>query len=146
MLIATEKAAIAAYSWLGKDNKHMADQAAVSAMRKQLNLTNFHGTIKIGEGERDKAPMLSIGEIVGNQKGIRLDIALDPLEGTSMCAKGESGSLSVLAIARPNTILHSPDVYMDKLITSSDIEPSSIDLNKSLTLNLKAIAKQKKNM
>lgn len=146
LLSATELAAISANEWIGRNNKIMADQSAVTAMRNALNNINFQGTIKIGEGERDKAPMLAIGEIVGKKdqnSNIKLDIALDPLEGTTICARGEKGAMSVLAVANENCILHAPDVYMSKLVTDSSIDTNSVSIEYPIEDNLYSIAQQK---
>ena len=111
----TEAAAIAAYEQVGRGNEHDADQAAVDAMRTALNLCNFEGTVVIGEGERDEAPMLFIGEKVGTGRGPKVDIALDPLEGTTLTAKAMANALAVVAIAEGGSLLHAPDTYMDKI-------------------------------
>ena len=106
-----EQAAIACYDWIGKGDNKAADAAAVKSMRKTLNEMNIKGTIVIGEGERDEAPMLYIGEKVG-QGGIEVDIALDPLEGTTICAHAGESSLAVIAFAKKGGFLHAPDVYI----------------------------------
>jgi fructose-1,6-bisphosphatase II len=121
----------------------MADHAAVEAMRKMLGSIQFDGTVVIGEGERDEAPMLYIGEKVGKGSGPRLDLALDPLEGTTICARGGNNALSVIAIAEEGHFLHAPDTYMSKIAVGPDAR-GAIDLNASPTENLQNIAKAKK--
>src|SRR5690348_9327284 len=112
----TEAAALAASLWMGRGDEKAADQAAVDAMRKALNSLSIDGTVVIGEGERDEAPMLYIGEKVGSgHGGPRIDIALDPLEGTTITAKGGSNALAVIAMAEEGGFLNAPDVYMDKI-------------------------------
>lgn len=143
LLNATEYAAIAAYEWIGKNNEKSADNAAVNAMRQKLNEINFHGTIKIGEGERDKAPMLAIGENVGYGEKDSVDIAVDPLEGTTICSRGASGSMSVIAISENNCMLNAPDVYMNKIVTGKEIDKNSINIDKKITQNIKIVAEQK---
>ena len=110
----TEAAAIAAYAEIGRGNEHQADHAAVEAMRAAFNRLPIDGTVVIGEGERDEAPMLFIGEKVG-QGGLSVDIALDPLEGTTLTAKAMANALAVMAMAEPGTMLNAPDTYMDKI-------------------------------
>lgn len=140
----TEAAAIAAARWMGRGDEKAADQAAVDAMRRVLDTVSFDGTVVIGEGERDEAPMLYIGEKVGLGDGHpKVDIALDPLEGTTITAHGGSNSLAVLAIAEAGKFLHAPDTYMQKIAVGPDAT-GVIDLNKSPTENLKAIAKAKR--
>ena len=115
MVRVTEAAAIAASTLTGRGDEKAADAAAVEAMRAALNELDMDGTVVIGEGERDEAPMLFIGEKVGTGRGARIDIALDPLEGTTICAKAGPNSLAVLAIAEAGGLLNAPDVYMDKI-------------------------------
>src|SRR6186713_228075 len=110
----TERAAVASARLRGHGQEKAADQAAVDAMRKELNRLPIQGTVVIGEGERDEAPMLFIGEEVGNKQGPRVDIALDPLEGTTIAAKNLPNSIAVIAIAEAGSLLNAPDVYMDK--------------------------------
>ncbi len=141
---ATEAAAIAAHSLFGMGDEKAADQLAVDAMRKSLNELPICGTVAIGEGERDKAPMLYIGEKVGTGLGPELDIALDPLEGTTILATGGRDSLSVLAIAGKGGFLHAPDVYMDKVAVGFSFPETIIDLDNSPAANLRNIAKAKK--
>ena len=111
----TERAAVASARLRGHGNEKAADQAAVDAMRRELNKLPIDGTVVIGEGERDEAPMLFIGERVGNRNGPKVDIAVDPLEGTTLCAKDMPGSIAVMAMAEAGTLLAAPDVYMDKI-------------------------------
>src|SRR5512139_1023808 len=111
----TERAAVSAARLRGHGNEKAADQAAVDAMRRELNKLPIDGTVVIGEGERDEAPMLFIGETVGNKHGPRVDIAVDPLEGTTLCAKDMPGAIAVMAMAQAGSLLYAPDVYMDKI-------------------------------
>lgn len=138
-----EKAAIACYDWIGKGDNMAADRAAVESMRENLNLMNIKGTIVIGEGERDEAPMLYIGEEVG-KGGIEVDIALDPLEGTTICANAGESSLAVIAFAKKGNFLHAPDVYMEKIAVGAGLPEGVIDLDNSPQVNLANIAKAKK--
>lgn len=138
----TEAAALASAHWMGRGNEKQADQAAVTAMRGMLNTIEFDGTVKIGEGERDEAPMLYIGEKVG-RGGTPLDLALDPLEGTTICAKGGVNALSVIAVAESGNFLHAPDCYMQKIAVGPDAR-GVIDLEASPTENLKRIAAAKR--
>jgi len=138
-----EKAAIACYGWIGKGDNMAADHAAVESMRQNLNLMNIAGTIVIGEGERDEAPMLYIGEKVG-KGGIEVDIALDPLEGTTICANAGESSLAVIAFAKKGGFLHAPDVYMEKIAVGAGLPEGVIDLDNSPQTNLANIAKAKK--
>jgi fructose-1,6-bisphosphatase II / sedoheptulose-1,7-bisphosphatase len=138
-----EKAAIACYDWIGKGDEKLADQAAVNAMRDELNKMNIAGTIVIGEGERDEAPMLYIGEKVG-QGTLAIDIALDPLEGTTICATANPNSLAVIAFANKGCFLHAPDVYMDKIAVGGGLPLGVIDLDNSPQNNLKNLAQAKK--
>lgn len=138
-----ENAAIACYDWIGRGDSHSADQAAVHSMRKDLNLIDFSGTIVIGEGERDEAPMLYIGEKVG-LGGDEFDIALDPLEGTSICADAGESSLAVIAVAQKGSFLHAPDVYMEKIAIGGGLPDGLIDLDNSIETNLRNLALAKK--
>lgn len=138
----TEAGALASARLMGRGNEKQADQAAVSAMRTVLNALPCDGTVVIGEGERDEAPMLYIGEKVGTGEGRKFDIALDPLEGTTICARGKENALSVIAIADPGNFLHAPDTYMKKIAVGSAAK-GKVDINKSATENLRAIAKAK---
>jgi len=139
----TEAAAIAAYEQVGRGNEHDADQAAVDAMRTALNLCNFEGTVVIGEGERDEAPMLFIGEKVGTGRGPKVDIALDPLEGTTLTAKAMANALAVVAVAEGGTMLHAPDTYMDKIAIGGGYPDGVVDLDADPRDNIKALAKAK---
>ena len=124
----TEAAAIAAASQIGRGDEHAADQAAVEAMRAAFNVLPIQGTVVIGEGERDEAPMLFIGEKVGSG-GVAVDIALDPLEGTTLTAKALPNALAVMAIAEPGTLLNAPDTYMDKIAIGPGYKEGTIDLD-----------------
>ena len=140
----TEAAALACSHWVGRGREKDADQAAVNAMREALNGLTIDGTVVIGEGERDKAPMLYIGEKVGTGTGARIDIALDPLEGTTICATAGPNSLAVLAMAEHGGFLHAPDVYMDKIAVGGGLPEGVIDLDNSVKVNLANLAKAKK--
>ncbi len=139
----SEAAAIAAAKLIGRGDEKAADQAAVDAMRTQLNLLEIKGTVVIGEGERDEAPMLYIGEEVGSGEGPEVDIALDPLEGTTLTAKAMPNALAVIAMAPRNTMLHAPDVYMDKLAIGPGYPDGMIDLDMSPTERIQTFAKHK---
>jgi fructose-1,6-bisphosphatase II / sedoheptulose-1,7-bisphosphatase len=139
----TEAGAIAAAKLAGLGDEMAADQAAVDAMRTALNDLNIDGTIVIGEGERDEAPMLYIGEKVGTGKGPRIDIALDPLEGTSITAKGGSNALTVIAFANAGCFLNAPDVYMDKIAVGGGLREGIVDLDMTPAENLKRLAEAK---
>lgn len=139
----TEAAALESARWMGRGDEKAADHAAVEAMRRMLNSIQFGGTVVIGEGERDEAPMLYIGEKVGRGDGPKLDLALDPLEGTSICARGGNNSLAVIAIAEEGKFLHAPDTYMQKIAVGPEAK-GAINLKLSPTENLKNIAKVKK--
>ncbi len=139
----TEAAAIASWTEVGRGDEKAADQAAVDAMRTALNELNIDGVIVIGEGERDEAPMLYIGEKVGTGKGPRVDIALDPLEGTTLTAKAMANALAVMAWAPAGTMLNAPDTYMDKIACGPGYEEGVIDLDKSPADNVRALAKAK---
>jgi fructose-1,6-bisphosphatase II len=139
----TEAAAIASARLMGRGDRHKADQVAVDAMRKLLNSMEIRGTVVIGEGERDEAPMLYIGEKVGSGDGPEVDLALDPLEGTNLCALGSPNSISVIALAEKGKFLHAPDTYMNKIAVGPD-GVGCIDITKSPTHNLQALAKAKK--
>ena len=142
MVRVTEAAAMAAATMIGRGDEKAADAAAVEAMRAALNELPMDGTVVIGEGERDEAPMLFIGEKVGRGDGPRLDLALDPLEGTTICAKGLNNALSVIAIAEEGCFLHAPDVYMEKIAVGPEAK-GVISLDVSPTENLKRIAQAK---
>ena len=139
----TEAAAIAASTMIGRGDKEGADQAAVTALREAFNKLEMDGTVVIGEGERDEAPMLYIGEKVGTGQGPKIDIALDPLEGTTLTAKAMSNALAVVAMAEGGTLLHSPDVYMDKIACGPGYPEGVIDLDAPLEDNIAALAKAK---
>ncbi len=139
----TERAAILSSMLAGRGDEKAADQAAVDAMRTELNKLDIDGTIVIGEGERDEAPMLYIGEKVGTGKGPKVDIALDPLEGTTLCAKAMANSLAVLAMAEGGTLLHAPDTYMDKIAIGGGYPDGTIDLDASPEENVRRLAKAK---
>ena len=138
----TEAAAIAAAAQIGRGDEHAADQAAVEAMRAAFNVLPIDGTVVIGEGERDEAPMLFIGEKVG-QGGLAVDIALDPLEGTTLTAKAMANALAVMAMAEPGTMLHAPDTYMDKIAIGGGFKEGLIDLDAEPGDNINALAKAK---
>ena len=139
----TEVAAIAASFWMGKGDEKAADQAAVDSMRSALNSLDVAGTVVIGEGERDEAPMLYIGEKVGTGKGPKIDIALDPLEGTTLCATGGPNSLAVLAFAEDGGFLNAPDVYMDKIAVGGGLPQDVVALDASAEDNVRALAEAK---
>ena len=141
---ACEMAAIAAYKLVGAGDEKAADKLAVDAMRQALNNIDMQGVVVIGEGERDQAPMLYIGEKVGTGKGKEIDIALDPLEGTTILATGGQNSLAVLAMAEKGSLLQAPDVYMDKIAIGLNFPEQIIDLDNSPKANLQNIAKAKK--
>ncbi|MES2906745.1 MAG: class II fructose-bisphosphatase [Pseudomonadota bacterium] len=139
----TERAAVAAAHLRGRGNEKEADQVAVNAMRRELNKLGINGTVVIGEGERDEAPMLYIGEKVGTGAGPKVDIALDPLEGTTICAKNTPNSLAVIAIAEEGGLLYAPDVYMDKIAIGPGYADGIIDLDAEPADNIHALAKAK---
>jgi fructose-1,6-bisphosphatase II / sedoheptulose-1,7-bisphosphatase len=139
----TEAAALAASRQMGRGDERMADQVAVDAMRDALNSLDIAGTVVIGEGERDEAPMLYIGEEVGTGNGPKIDIALDPLEGTTITAKGLTNSLAVIAMAEHNGFLNSPDVYMDKIAVGGGLPENIVDLDWEPEKNLENVAKAK---
>ena len=143
MVRVTEAAAIAASTLVGRGDEKAADAAAVEAMRAALNTLDMDGTVVIGEGERDEAPMLFIGEKVGTGQGPAIDIALDPLEGTTITAKAGPNSLAVLAIAEQGGLLNAPDVYMDKIAVGPGYPDGVIDLDRSVADNINAIAAAK---
>ncbi|MBO6726265.1 MAG: class II fructose-bisphosphatase [Rhizobiaceae bacterium] len=139
----TERAAVAAARLRGRGDEKEADQAAVDAMRAELNRLPIKGTVVIGEGERDEAPMLYIGEEVGDGEGPEVDIALDPLEGTTICAKNLPNSLAVIAIAERGSLLYAPDVYMDKIAVGPGYPAGIVDLDAPAAENIANIAKAK---
>ena len=136
----TEAAAIAAAAVMGRGDEKLADQAAVDAMRTALNRLQMAGTVVIGEGERDEAPMLFIGEEVGTGDGPKIDIALDPLEGTTITAKGMPNGLAVLALSDAGGLLNAPDVYMDKIAAGPDVPTDAIDLDNTAAENINNVA------
>jgi fructose-1,6-bisphosphatase II / sedoheptulose-1,7-bisphosphatase len=138
----TEAAALAASRLMGRGDEKAADQAAVNAMREALNGLAIDGTVVIGEGERDEAPMLYIGEKVGTGD-LEIDIALDPLEGTTLTAKGGPNAMAVIAMAEKNGFLHAPDVYMEKIAVGGGLPKGIVDLDQSPAENLKQLAKAK---
>jgi fructose-1,6-bisphosphatase II / sedoheptulose-1,7-bisphosphatase len=140
---AAEMAAVAASGWIGRGEKEMADQAAVDALRSGLNAMPMKGRIVIGEGERDEAPMLYIGEKVGTGEGPEIDIALDPLEGTSLTAKGQPNALAVVSFALRGGLLHAPDTYMDKIAVGPGLPAGVIDLDAKPDENVRNLAKAK---
>ncbi len=139
----TEAAALAASRWMGRGDEKAADQAAVDAMRRALNSLNIEGTVRIGEGERDEAPMLYIGEEVGTGDGPKIDIALDPLEGTTITAKGGTNALAVVAMAEEGGFLNAPDTYMEKIAIGHGLPEGVVDLDEKVEVNLKNLAKAK---
>jgi len=143
MVHVSEMAAIAAYEEVGRGDEKQADQAAVDAMRTALNQVEMRGRIVIGEGERDEAPMLYIGEEVGTGSGPEIDIALDPLEGTTLTAKAMPNALAVLAISPRGGLLHSPDVYMDKIAVGPGYDKGIVSLDATPAENIAAMAKFK---
>ena len=145
MVRVTEAAAVAASKWIGRGDNDAADAAAVEAMRAALNELPMDGTVVIGEGERDEAPMLYIGEKVGSAQGTgpKIDIALDPLEGTTLTANAGPNALAVLAIAEAGGLLNAPDTYMQKLAVGPGYPDGTIDLSAPVADNIRAIAKVK---
>jgi fructose-1,6-bisphosphatase II len=139
----TEAAALAAGRWVGKGDKTAADEAATSAMRRTLGSLDISGTVVIGEGEMDEAPMLYIGEHVGSKGAFEVDIAVDPLEGTSICAKGMNGAIATIALAPRGGFLHAPDMYMEKIVVGPAAK-GAIDINLSPRENLLRVAEAKR--
>ena len=139
----TEAAAVAASKMIGRGDKEGADQAAVTALRDALNCLEIDGKVVIGEGERDEAPMLFIGEKVGTGRGPKVDIALDPLEGTTLAAKAMSNALAVVAMAQGGSLLHAPDVYMDKIAVGPGYPDNVVDLDASVEDNIASLANAK---
>ena len=135
----TEAAAIAAAHWVGHGDNTHADQAAVEAMRKTMDEVSFDGTIVIGEGERDEAPMLYIGEKVGRRGGPEVHIAVDPLEGTNLVSKGRPNAIAVMAISEPGGLLHAPDTYMEKLVVGPPAK-GKVDMDRPVAENLRIVA------
>lgn len=143
ILRVTEVAAIEAAKLRGRGDEMAADKAAVDAMRSELNDLDIDGRVVIGEGERDEAPMLFIGEEIGTKSGPKVDIAVDPLEGTTLCAKSLPNSLAVLAVAEGGSLLHAPDIYMEKLAIGPGFEPGLVSLEQTPAENLKCLANAK---
>src|SRR3979411_105112 len=139
----TERAAVSAARLTGRGNEKAADQAAVDAMRRELNKLPIDGTIVIGEGERDEAPMLFIGETLGNKHGPKVDIAVDPLEGTTLCAKNMPGAIATMAMAQGGTLLYAPDVYMEKIAIGPGYPKGVVDLDAPAEENIRNLAKAK---
>ena len=139
----SEAAALASADFVGRGDEKAADQAAVNAMRMQLNMLDIQGVVVIGEGERDEAPMLFIGEEVGTGHGPAVDIALDPLEGTTLTAKDMPNALTVIAMAPRGTLLHAPDVYMDKLAIGPGFAPDTVTLDMPPAERVRALARAK---
>jgi len=140
----TEKAAIGASKFIGKKDKIAADKGAVDPMRKELNKINMEGTVVIGEGEMDEAPMLYIGEKLGTLNGPKFDIAVDPLEGTKFTANNEPNAFSVLAIAKKGELLSAPDTYMEKIVVGANLPKNLLDLDNNIEKNLSLLADAKK--
>jgi len=143
MVRVSEAAALSASLLVGRGDEKQADQVAVNAMRRALNVLDIEGTVVIGEGERDEAPMLYIGEKVGTGRGPKVDIALDPLEGTSITACGGPNALAVIALAQAGGFLHAPDVYMDKIAVGGGLPDHVVDLDASPAENIRNLAKAK---
>ena len=139
----TEKAAIGASKYIGKNDKIGADKGAVDPMRRELNKINMEGTVVIGEGEMDEAPMLYIGEKLGTLNGPKFDIAVDPLEGTKFTAKGEPNAFSVLAISEKGGLLSAPDSYMKKIVIGSNLPKNLMDIDNGVEKNIKLLAEAK---
>jgi fructose-1,6-bisphosphatase II / sedoheptulose-1,7-bisphosphatase len=139
----TERAAVAAAHLRGRGAEKKSDQAAVDAMRRELGSLPIDGTVVIGEGEMDEAPMLFIGEKVGTRSGPKVDIAVDPLEGTTLCAKNMPGAIATLAMADDGAFLHAPDIYMDKIAIGPGYPKNVVDLDAPADQNILALAKAK---
>jgi len=139
----TERAAVNAARLRGRGEEKAADQAAVDAMRRELNNLPIDGTVVICEGEMDEAPMLFIGEKVGAKGGFKVDIAVDPLEGTTLCAKNMPGAIATIAIAEGGTLLHAPDIYMDKIAVGPGYPKNVVDLDAPADENIVNLAKAK---
>ncbi len=139
----TERAAVAAARLRGRGAEKKSDQAAVDAMRRELSGLAIDGTVVIGEGEMDEAPMLFIGEKVGTKSGPKVDIAVDPLEGTTLCAKNMPGAIATLAVAEDGTLLHAPDIYMDKIAVGPGYPKGVVDLDAPADENIVNLAKAK---
>src|SRR5215203_914089 len=139
----TERAAVSAARLRGRGAEKGSDQAAVDAMRRELNKLPIDGTVVIGEGELDEAPMLFIGEKVGTRNGPKVDIAVDPLEGTTLCAKNMPGAIATLAMAEGGTLLNAPDVYMEKIAIGPGYAKGVVDLDAPPEQNIRNLAKAK---
>jgi fructose-1,6-bisphosphatase II / sedoheptulose-1,7-bisphosphatase len=139
----TERAAVSAARLRGRGDEKAADQAAVDAMRRELNKLPIDGTVVIGEGERDEAPMLFIGENLGSKAGPKVDIAVDPLEGTTLCAKNMPGAIATMAMAEGGSLLNAPDVYMEKIAIGPGYAKGVVDLDASAEENVRSLAKAK---
>jgi fructose-1,6-bisphosphatase II / sedoheptulose-1,7-bisphosphatase len=139
----TERAAVSAARLAGRGDEKAADQAAVDAMRRELNKLPIKGTVVIGEGERDEAPMLFIGETLGNGSGPKVDIAVDPLEGTTLCAKAMPGAIATMAMAQGGSLLNAPDVYMEKIAIGPGYPTGVVDLDAAPEENIRNLAKAK---
>src|SRR5258708_578718 len=139
----TERAAVSSARLRGHGKDKASDQAAVDAMRRELNKLPIDGTVVIGEGERYEAPMLFIGEKLGKKNGPQVDIAVDPLEGTTLCAKNMPGAIATMAMAIGGTLLNAPDVYMDKIAIGPGYPPGVVDLDAPAEENIRALAKAK---
>ena len=140
---ATEKAAIGASKFIGKKDKIAADKGAVDPMRRELNKINMTGTVVIGEGEMDEAPMLYIGERLGTLNGPEFDIAVDPLEGTKFTANGQPNAFSVLAVSEKNCLLSAPDTYMEKIAIGDNLPKNLLDIDNGVEKNIKILAEAK---
>ena len=139
----TERAAVSAARLAGRGDEKAADQAAVDAMRRELNKLPINGTVVIGEGERDEAPMLFIGETLGSGSGPNVDIAVDPLEGTTLCAKAMPGAIATMAMAQGGSLLNAPDVYMEKIAIGPGYPVGVVDLDAAPEENIRSLAKAK---
>src|ERR1700687_6126570 len=139
----TERAAVAAAHLRGRGNERAADQAAVDAVRRELNKLPIDGTVVIGEGELDEAPMLFIGERIGTKNGPKVDIAVDPLEGTTLCAKSMPGAIATMAMAEGGTLLNAPDVYMEKIAIGPGYPAGVVDLDAPAGENIRKLASAK---
>jgi fructose-1,6-bisphosphatase II / sedoheptulose-1,7-bisphosphatase len=139
----TERAAVSAARLCGRGDEKAADQAAVDAMRRELNTLAIDGTVVIGEGERDEAPMLFIGEALGSRIGPKVDIAVDPLEGTTLCAKNMPGAIATMAMAEGGSLLNAPDVYMEKIAIGPGYPKGVVDLDAPPEENIRSLAKAK---
>ena len=147
LLKVSQLAAIAVYDYIGKKDETSADRAAVESMRTELNKLDFNATIVIGEGERDKAPMLYIGERVGNGSSkLNFDIALDPLEGTKITANNKKNALTVIAMGNKNSFLYAPDVYMEKIAVGPNLPNNFLDLDEPFENVIEKLAKLKKKV